>query len=391
MKGAYMVPVVTVSQMRAIDEQAILGNISVGYSYMMKAGMEIFSVAHQMVGDRKAGDIAIICGKGNNGGDGYVAGRLLLDAGYGVMCFGLCDGEELEGEAKKAYEEYIEKKGNYCHLDDIDMLENINNYALIIDAMLGTGIKGSPRGLYADVIRVVNRSPVRVLAVDTPSGLNNDTGVPATPCVSAAVTVTMGFPKTGAYFYPGKAAVGKLIIKDLGYPGKIVNASHDNIFVPDFQELKKMLPARKPDGSKFDHGCALMVCGSRGMTGSATLVCNAALRTGCGMVHCALPQSALPVLATKLTETVLHSINETPAGTPSQNALPQITSLAEKNDSLCIGPGISHEPETCALVQELIQSLEKPLILDADGINAFKGSPERLKNVPGDIIITPHK
>ncbi|MBD3346326.1 MAG: NAD(P)H-hydrate dehydratase [Chitinivibrionales bacterium] len=386
-----MMPVLTVSQMRAIDEQAILSNISVGYSYMMKAGMELFSVAHQMVNDRKTGDIAILCGKGNNGGDGYVAGRLLLEAGYGVMCFGLCEGEELENEAKKAYDEYIEKSGNFCHLDDIELLENIHTYALIIDAMLGTGIKGNPRAFYADVIRKINQSGVRILAVDTPSGLNNDTGIPSSPCINATATVTMGFPKIGAYFYPGKSSVGTLFIKELGYPEKIVAANHDNIFIPEFGDLKGALPPRKPDGSKFDHGCAMMVCGSKGMTGSATLACLAAIRTGCGMVHCATPHSALPVLSSKLTETVMHSIDETSRGTPSYNALSQLLDLAEKNDSICIGPGISHDNETTQLVKEFVKKAGKPMILDADGINAFKGAAEHLKEINAEIILTPHK
>jgi ADP-dependent NAD(P)H-hydrate dehydratase / NAD(P)H-hydrate epimerase len=386
-----MIPVVTVAQMRAIDESAIGGNLTTGYSYMLKAGMGLFDAAREIVPDSAHGEIAVICGKGNNGGDGWVVARLLVDAGYRVMCFSLCDVDDLKNEAKLAFSEYAVRKGNYLVLDDASTLANLPHYALIIDAMLGTGSKGDPHGLCATAIEAINGSGVPVLAVDTPSGLNNDNGVPANPCVNASVTVTMGFPKIGLYFYPGKKHAGKLIVKDLGYPDEIVNVKKLSLFIPTPERLRQLLPPRKPAGSKFDHGLALLVCGSRGMTGSATLVAEAALRTGCGMTHLAAPESIVPILSCKLTETVIHPLPETDRGTPGEGAFPEIVDLAKSMQALCIGPGISHTEETGALVRRLIAVCPLPAILDADGINAYKGRAQELSMHAGDLCITPHR
>ena len=270
-----MIPVVTVSQMRAIDQDAIAGETLVGFGYMLKAGMGLLESVRTLLPDPAQGEIAIVCGKGNNGGEGYVAGGLLADAGYRVMVFGLCDRNGLSGEALMAFDEYEMRKGNLLILDDIEELAELSRYALVIDAILGSGIQGNPRGAAAKAIQAVNAAGVPVLAVDTPSGLDNDTGVPGTPCVSAHTTVTMGFPKIGALFYPGRNNVGSLIIRDLGYPDEIVANHHDGALLPTQSHLHALLPPRRADGSKFDHGQVLMLCGSRGMLGSATLAVTA--------------------------------------------------------------------------------------------------------------------
>jgi ADP-dependent NAD(P)H-hydrate dehydratase / NAD(P)H-hydrate epimerase len=221
--------------------------------------------------------------------------------------------------------------------------------------------------------------------------LNNDSGIPGTPCINASVTVTMGFPKTGLYFYPGKTNVGKLVIQDLGYPDEIVNAKKPTLFIPTPERLSALLPPRRPAGSKFDHGLALLVCGSRGLAGSATLVANAAMRTGCGMTHLAAPESIVSILSNKLTETVIHPLPETGAGTPGRGALPAIMELAKTMHAVCIGPGISHTDETGELVRALVSSCKLPMVLDADGINAYKGRAQELASHAGDLVITPHR
>jgi NAD(P)H-hydrate epimerase len=385
-----MIPVLTVAQMRKIDEMAIGGNSAAGYSYMMEAGVGLFDAARQLVPTPRSGDIVIICGKGNNGGDGFTAGRLLLEAGYKVMCYGLCQPDDLQGEAKLAYDSYIGREGNFLVLDDVADLGTMRKSSLIVDAVLGTGIKGDPRGLSAEVIDAINASNVPVLAVDTPSGLDNDRGVPGKSCVKAAVTVTMGFPKIGCYFFPGRLHVGTLRVKDLGYPERIVEKYGSNIFLPTTQDLRKMLPARKPAGSKFDHGAVLMVAGSAGMTGSAALASVSGLCSGCGLVYLASPESVVPVLAAKLTEVVLVPIDGTAAGAPALSASEKLLEKMKTVQALCIGPGISHGDETARLVSLLVSKSTVPLVLDADGINAFKGKSEQLKNRTAPLLITPH-
>ena len=386
-----MIPVVSVEQMRCIDDRAISGNVAVGFSYMLRAGVGLYDAAKNMVPDRRVGEIAVICGKGNNGGDGFIVARLLIEAGYRVMCFGVAQANELTQEARMAYDQYLACDGNFLLLDDAEDICALSRYTLIIDALLGTGLKGDPHGIFAEIIEAVNQSGIPVLAVDTPSGLNNDIGVPAKPCIVATTTVTMGFPKIGAYFFPGKSVVGKYLVKDLHYPEEIVEKTNPRVFVPTPEKLKKLLPPRKPDGSKFDHGIVAMLCGSRGMTGSAVLASNSAMRTGCGMVHLFTPASVIPALCGSCIEVVMHGIAETETGRPSTAAAGIIGPFIEAAQSICIGPGISHEAQTAELVRRLCSTLTKPIILDADGINAFKDCFADLKNHRAPLLITPHK
>ena len=386
-----MVPVLSVMQMRRVDEKAIGGDVAVGYSYMLRAGMCLCDEAKRLVPDASRGEIAVMCGKGNNGGDGFVAARLLMESGHRVMCFGLCGPDQLKGEAKFAFDQYVAQKGNFLLLDDTTDLRDLSKYSLIIDGLLGTGLSGNPHGIFAETIEAINQSGATVLAIDTPSGLDNDRGVPGVPCVKAHATVAMGFPKIGAFFYPGRALVGDYRIKNLGYPDEIVGAMAPELSYPAFEDLQKLLPARKPDGSKFDHGVALMVCGSRSMTGSAALSSMAALRTGCGMVHLACPRSAVPVLSAMLKETVVHGMDETEEGALAASARERILELSARARCVCIGPGISHGNETSRLVLDLVQTAGKPIVLDADGINAYKDRPFDLKNVSPGLLITPHQ
>jgi len=384
-----MVPVVTVSRMRSIDKAAIGGDETKGYAYMRKAGAGIFKAAKTLLPDINEGGIVVVCGRGNNGGDGYVAARLLLEAGYRVRCFSLAKTEELTGEARRAFDDYVGHNGTVQVLDDAAGCGSLPQGGLIIDAMLGTGAKGNPRGIYASAIEAINKSGIPVITADTPSGLDSDTGVPGSPCIKAALTVAMGFPKLGQFFYPGREMVGKLVIQDLGYPASILETN--NMYYPDRAGLRELLPRRKPAGSKFDHGLALLVCGSRGMTGSAALAAMASMRTGCGMTHLAAPESVVQALSRRLVETVIHPIPETSAGTPSSTALEKLLSIAGSMQAVCIGPGISHESDTTSLVRGFVSQCRVPVVLDADGINAYKNRAEELELHKGELIMTPHR
>jgi NAD(P)H-hydrate epimerase len=378
--------------MRSIDDAAIGGDESKGYAYMLKAGTGLFEAARTLAPDADSGEIGVVCGRGNNGGDGYVAARLLRESGYPVMCISLCKIDEIKDEARLAFNEYAEGKGNFLVPGVNGDFPDLTRYRLIIDAMLGTGARGNPQGIYAAAIDAINGSGIPVLAADSPSGLESDTGIPGTPCIKAVMTVAMGYPKIGQYFYPGRDHVGKLVIQDLGYPDKPLGtkSSAPGLFSPARADLRQLLPRRKPAGSKFDHGLALLICGSRGMTGSAILTARAAMRTGCGMTHLVAPESVVPALSRRLLETVIHPVTETTAGTPSTGALQKILELARSMQAVCMGPGISHESETSGLVRGLVSGCTLPIVLDADGINAYKGRAEELRSHKGELIITPH-
>jgi len=379
----------TAAGMKHVDQLAINGNINTGYSYMRAAGRHIYQTVLDMLDGNK--NIAVICGKGNNGGDGYVAARMLQDAGINVDCFSVCETDDLSGEASLAFKDYIELNNGIVRIiTSNEKLPDFNNYSLIIDAMLGIGAKGEPRGLYADVIKAVNDSGASVLAVDIPSGLDCDNGKCTSICIKADCTVAAGFYKMGQFFYPGRANIGKLQIADLGYPEDIAEEQSVGIFLPDNNCFNRILPARKETGSKIDHGLAFLVCGSRGMSGAAALASMSALRSGCGMVHLAVPKSLVDTLAVKVTEPVLHPLPETASGACAASALNELLSLCERMDALCVGSGLSRDPQTASLVRELIGTTDKPAVIDADGLNAFAGCLPEFAEHKGEIVITPH-
>jgi hydroxyethylthiazole kinase-like uncharacterized protein yjeF len=385
-----MIPILTTSQMRAVDTQSIADNPTVGYSYMLKAGAGVLEAVRRFLGSQKHGTIAVLCGKGNNGGDGYVAAYMLRMQGYHVSCFGLCDAHELSGEARMAYDEFVTAKGHVTHLHQAPSPSVFERCDLIIDALLGTGVSGNPRGTYAEIISLVNTLNKPVLAVDTPSGLDSDTGAAGTPTIRATTTVTMGFPKIGQLLYPGRDHTGHMVIHDLGYPADIVNRNISKVFLPSIADLTSRIPVRKPAGSKFDHGLCLLACGSRGMTGSAALAAQAALRSGCGMVHIAAPADAADILSIKLLEPVIHALPQTDQGGLGETACETILVMAARMQAALIGPGLSHHPETGAMVRSLIARIALPCVLDADGINAFKGCAQTLKQRSCELVLTPH-
>ena len=384
-----MTPILSVAQMREVDKRAIGNDSAVGFRYMQRAGRGLFHAARELLPDSSSGEVAVVCGKGNNGGDGYVVAGMLHDAGYRVMCFSLVPFEELRGECLQAYREFESRQGNVMLLDDIADFR-AGNFRLIIDALLGTGIQGDPHGLFASMINAINNSGVPVLAADTPSGLNNDTGVPGNPCIRATMTVTMGYAKAGLYFHPGRELAGRLIVESLDYPEDIVASVAPPCHLPTIEFLRGLLPRRRPSGSKFDHGQVLLVGGSPGMAGSITLAAEAAMRCGCGMVHCVFPQSLSDVLSIKLTEPVLHAMPQTQTGTLDRSAIDPLLALSASRQVLCIGPGLSHEPSTSHLVRELVTRCTLPTVLDADGLNAFKRAVDDLERHAGPLIITPH-
>jgi NAD(P)H-hydrate epimerase len=200
----------------------------------------------------------------------------------------------------------------------------------------------------------------------------------------------MGFPKVGQLFYPARQYTGRLVIEALGYPDGIVSRLVEALRIPTRAALSRMLPSRVPAGSKFDHGLVQLLGGSRGMTGSVTLASRAALRSGAGMVHLFTPASAVSTLATKLTETVIHQLPETPDGTLSAQGVERALAALEKMQVACVGPGLTHHRETIEAVRQFVQAADKPLVIDADGINAFRGKAEQLRQLRQPVVITPH-
>ncbi len=384
-----MQQIVTTSQMRFIDHTTINGNVDIGYKLMKEASEGLAGeIIKSFKGDVRK-KVAILCGKGNNGGDGFLAAAILKRNGYNADCFLVHKEEDLEGEALRAYHEYT-SDGNVINIKSIEDINSLKKYNLIVDALLGTGLKGAPYGIIADIIKKVNSLDMKVVSADTPSGLNCDTGEVYSPCIRAYKTVTMGFCKIGFFYYPAKDFLGEIVVKNLSYPNGIVRENY-LISLIGRDDVSKVIPKRIPNGSKYDHGVTGIIAGSPGMTGAPSLAMNSALRSGCGMVLGIVPQKIIDIISVKVTEPVLKSVPGNKDGCFTVEDYEEILKNIEKTSSLLIGPGLSLSEDTQLLIRKLVKYMEMPIVLDADGLNAFKGHKDLLKNHRSKLIITPHR
>lgn len=382
-----MYPIVTVETMREIDERAISGDVSVGFSYMKRASHALATEVEMLANILGIRRVVLFCGKGNNGGDGFYLGKLLLDLNYEVFCYGICSEEFLLGEARCAYDAFAKAGGDCTVLteeSDFTQLEQ----GITVDALLGTGVVGDPRGVVAKIIAHINSLSDFVIAVDNPSGFNANTGYPATPCIDADMTISLGFPKVGHYFGDPQI-IGQLRSHELGYPNEIIESSTLCAHVMDSVSVRELFPRRHYYGSKYDHGVVVALSGSRGMTGAPTLAARAALRTGCGMTYLLTPESTIPSLSATLVEPVMVPVAETIEGSLSKAAVDAVEHLRHKMDALLIGPGLSRNSETAQVIRQVVCESEVPVVLDGDGLSAFVDHQDMLKSVD-NLLITPH-
>lgn len=341
--------------------------------------------------------VCIFCGPGNNGGDGLVVARHLFNRGYKVQVFLGCPKEKLKGDAgvnlKIASNMGIKiseiTSSSQLPSSELDTNENST---ILVDAILGTGARGAPRGILREMVNLINKWKGVKIAIDLPTGVNADTGEVTGEAVKANYTVTFGYPKRGMYLYPGMNYSGEIIVADIGIPFNILEREKIHISANLLSE-KEFPPGifyRLPSSHKGDFGHLFVLAGSPGMTGAATLACRAALKIGAGLVTLGVPRSLNPILEVKLTEAMTLPLPETEEGTLSFKAIEKIYKFAERYQALVIGPGLSRNPETKKLVKEILKNLDVPLVLDADGINSIAGELEFIRNYSGLAVLTPH-
>lgn len=384
-------PLVTAHQMRAIDSLVIRRNLVEGFSLMKRAGEALAHKVQQILRELGPGTVAIFCGKGNNGGDGFVLARLLQQKGLSLRVFLIDRRQSVQGDALLALESFLEAGGHLEELSDIGSLDNQSKSCkLVVDAMVGTGLRGPLRGLIAEVVRAINGWQIPVLSVDVPSGFDCMGGVPGNPCIRTQWTLLMGFPRVETCFFPSGDFFGKVEVADLQYPNSVVSDCHAHNFTLKHQVFPNLLPKRKIWGDKKDHGVCVLLAGSQGMTGAPALCARAAMRSGAGMVYLGVPSTEVPVLAAKLTEVVLLPLPATETGTIAESGLPLISGMIEKCDAVCVGPGLGLHPQTQSMVHALLSVLNCPVVLDADALNALRGCAKLLKAIPGPVVITPH-
>ncbi len=383
---------VSAQQMRAIDRRAIEKIGIPGLELMENAGRGIAHFIKDIFnGETKGRRIVIFCGRGNNGGDGYVVARYLHSWGATVHVFLLCERSQVEGDALANLQK-IEQVGiRITGLGAQDALPIFSGTDLIVDGIFGTGFRGQIEPTIARVIDCLNSGSIPILAIDTPSGLDNDTGAVAGTCIKAAYTATLALPKVGQYFYPGRGYCGQIKVIDIGMPSEAISDEEMLVNLTSSGEVKQMIPDRGPTSHKGDCGKLLIIAGSVGLTGAATLAAEAAIKSGSGLVTVGAPKSLNDILEVKLTEAMTKPLpeikNRRCLALRSHGVILEAITTA---DALCLGPGVGRHHETMELFRRLIAKLDKRAILDADGLFAFSGKPELLRECPADLVLTPH-
>ena len=389
MTDFYSGKVATAEEMRDLDRRAgdEFGVPSI--VLMENAGRHVARAALDTLGGAKGKRVTVIAGRGNNGGDGFVAARHLRDAGADVSVFLLASPEDVKGDAKTNLDALLESGLPVKSSESISKIESALAHSdLVIDAIFGTGLRGEVTGPAADAIGAMNRCGRPVIAVDLPSGLDADTGGIWGVCVRASRTVTFALPKIGMFIYPGADCIGELTVVDIGIPREL----HEGIQteVPGVEWVMSRLPDRPADAHKGTFGTVLVIAGSPGFTGAAAMAGEAALRSGAGLSTVAVPIGLQDVMAAKLTEVMTAGLPQTEDRTFAADAADPALNLAEKATSVVLGCGIGTHPQTKEFVDGFVRSARRPMVIDADGLNCLVQDAEALRGPHCDLVLTPH-
>jgi len=383
---------VTSATMRQIDREAIDARGIPSEQLMENAGQGIAErIRANLLPSNGAGSVAVFCGKGNNGGDGYVIARHLYKMGVTVTVYFFGPLNKLSTDAKLNFDRAA---GMGLELQEISSTEDLPDMIeddVLVDAVFGTGFSGEPRGLAAEVIDYIAEQDCLIASVDLPSGVNADDGQFESAVVPADYTYTLALPKYGLYLSPGRELAGDVEVVPIGIPEDVVPAFDLKVDLITEDYVSDTLPLRKADGHKGDFGRVLLIAGSTGMTGAAALAAESALRSGCGLAKLACPHTTQPILAQKLTEVMTHPLPDVAKkGALALRSLGEIRKLLEEYDALVLGPGLGQHHETFELVRRLVAKLQKPAIIDADGLNALAGHTEVFRDCPAPLVLTPH-
>ena len=386
--------VLTAEQMREADRRTINDIGIPGIVLMENAGRQIVSAMEAHIDGLQGGSVAVLAGRGNNGGDGFVIARTLAQRGIepAVFLFGRVG--DVKGDARTNLNILGQLGITVVEIADAQAWELHSGEALgadvIVDAIFGTGLREPLSGLLETVAGDVNASGKPVVAVDLPSGLSADSPEPPGPFIEATMTVTLAAPKVPLVLPPGESGAGDLVIADIGIPHDVIdNLEGPKLALLTRDDIRPLIEPRAQDSHKGDYGRVLIVAGSLGKTGAAFLSGMAALRSGAGLVTIAAPRSVVPVIASMAPEYMTLPLDETPEGTVDFPAIEEV--LAFPADVIAVGPGLGRSPGTTAFVHALVERSATTLVLDADALNAFNEEPDRLLAREGlDIIVTPH-
>ena len=388
-----MIPVLTPAEMRKVDRHAIKTLGIPGRVLMEHAGRAVAERLSELLSGR--GSVAVICGSGNNAGDGFVAARFLTSAGHRPHVYLAAHPDRLHGDALESYELLTQLDIPQSLITDPESLRvvDFSRYDWLLDALIGTGLRGAVADHYADVIGLLNSSGVPILACDIPSGIDGETGRGEGRRVRAQETVTLGLPKPGLLLYPGAEHTGRVHIADVGLPRESVNSVSPDLFLVGDQDVPPRLPQRRGNAHKGEFGRVFLIAGSRGMTGAAALSGEAALRIGAGLVTVGTPRCMNDVLEVKLTEAMTLPLADRAEGSLGANAEIAIREHARRSDVLAIGPGISQHDDVRALVHHLFadwSGMPDRIVIDADALNVCAPLSDTEVRFPTGAVLTPH-
>ncbi len=385
--------IVTADEMREIDRLTIEDYGIPGFVLMERAGLAVASRVRELFPSKK---VVVLCGGGNNGGDGLVAARDLFNRGFKVTVIMTMKKEVLSPDCAVQYQ-IVKKMGIPVEFRNKLSGKDIHS-SVVIDAVFGTGLARPVKGDIAGVFSFLNSADAPVVAVDMPSGISSDTGEILGQAVMADCTVTFGLPKRAHYLYPGAEYTGKLFIEDIGFPSCLLESDSIKASLICRETASALIPARPLNSFKGDYGHVMVVAGSRGKTGAALMCGKAALRSGSGLVTLGVPESLVESFQCRVTEEMLLPLPDDGNGMMSLKALDSILEFAaEKIDVIAIGPGIGVSSATKKITTELVLRSAIPMVIDADGLNSISASAKHaldvndlLQKAKSPIILTPH-
>ena len=400
--------VLTADEMREVDRLTTERCGIPSLQLMEAAGTHVADACHRWISSATAEPrhIAVLCGKGNNGGDGFVAARYLQSLGAKVTVYLFSEPREVRGDAATNLQRWTATGKNVIAITDEPAWQTawpeISKANILLDAIFGTGFRGAATGVVANAITAINRHsrnataarPALILAVDTPSGLPAD-GQPAEgPVLCAHKTVTFTAPKTGQLISRDSAAVGMLEVVSIGSPPSLIEEiGRGPLRWLEPQEFANLSLLRTVDSHKGLYGHALVVAGSLGKSGAAVMAGYAALRAGAGLVTVATPDVVLPIVASAHPELMTEPLAATPQGSAAMQNLAQqrFERFEESKNVLALGPGLGLQPETQDFIRKVVTRTELPVVLDADGLNAFAGKADSLcQRKTKFLAMTPH-
>ncbi len=364
---------------RASQERGIAAE-----TLMEAAGREVADAALRLLGGAYGRRALVVCGKGNNGGDGLVAARYL--DGLGVRTTVLVLEEGFGEPARVNHERLAITSVRRRAFSSAAIDRELARADVGVDAIFGTGFRGMPEGSYADAIEALNASGVPIVAVDIPSGVNGGTGAVEGTAVRADLTVTFGAAKPGLVLLPGGALAGVVEVEPIGFPEDLIRS---DLLLVEADDVAAMVPTRALDTHKRAAGYTVVVGGSRLMTGAIALAGRAAYRAGAGLVAVAVPEGILPVAQGAVREAVFVGLPETDTGSAAGGSA-RLDEVMGQADALAVGPGMTTDERTSGWIRELVRASEVPVVLDADGLNAFAGRSDDLADRKADLILTPH-